>query len=306
MHLEMIRRSLPGKGLTPASAVPELSGGLLEEPAIMPARLLEGLELLAIEMGAAVPWPDPVAYLDGVQRSELVGYLGSSPLLIAEIAAAVRERREGRLRTVLEEHRRIALGRQAVLEAAGDTVAKLDLIPLPDNEPAHPVRDILTAGRALDRARSSLERRLGDRYRSQCEAWLIVDGALSDSPRWSSDPKMVAVSRSHSILPFEGRNLDRYLRLPVHHRSSIYAPAARSVAPVCSWGLRLWPWEGKDLLHGLVRIEVAPENATPETADLISRWMLAERAPISAPAARWDRLLYGIHSVEDYLRARHI
>jgi hypothetical protein len=95
MHLEMIRRSLHGKGLTPASAVPELSGGLLEEPSIIPARLLEGLELLAIGVGAPVPWPDPVAYLDGVQRSELVGYLGSSPLLIAEIAAAVRERREG-------------------------------------------------------------------------------------------------------------------------------------------------------------------------------------------------------------------
>jgi hypothetical protein len=257
-------------------------------------------------VGDAVPWPEPVAYLDGVQRSELVGYLGSSPLLIAEIAAAVRERRQGRLHTVMEDHRRIALGRPAVLEAAGDAVARLDLLPLPDNEPAHPVRDIVTAGRVLDRARSSLELRLGDRYRSRCDDWLIVDGALSDSPRWSSDARMVAVSRSHAILPFEGRNLDRYLRLPVHHRSSIYAPAGRSIAPVCSWGLRLWPWEGKDLLHGLVRVEVALENGTPETADLISRWMLAERAPISAPVARWDRVLYGIHSVEDYLRARHI
>jgi hypothetical protein len=99
---------------------------------------------------------DPVAYLGGVQRSQLVGYLGSSPLLIAEIAAA----------------------------GHGEPC------PVP---------------------------------------------------------------------------------LPVHHRSSIYAPATRSVAPICSWGLRLCPWEGKDLLHGLVRIEVAPEN-----------------------------------SVEDYLRARHI
>jgi hypothetical protein len=267
---------------------------------------VEGAELLAVGVGAAVPWPEPVAYLDGMQRSELVGYLGSSPLLMADIAAAVRERRDARLHTALEEHRRIALGRPAVLEAAGDALAGLELIPLPDDEPAHPVRDLVNAGRALDRARSRLELRLGERYRSRSDAWLIVDGVLSDSPAWSIDARMVAVSKSHSILPFDGRNLEQYLRLPVQHRSSIYAPATRNVAPVCSWGLRLWPWEGKDLLHGLVRVEVAPVNGTPDTANLISRWMLAERAPISAPDARWDRLLYGLHSVEDYLRARHI
>ncbi len=33
------------------------------------------------------------------------------------------------------------------------------------------------------------------------------------------------------------------------------------------------------------------------------RWLLAERAPLSTPDHRWDRLLYGIHSVEAYLRA---
>ncbi len=71
-----------------------------------------------------------------------------------------------------------------------------------------------------------------------------------------------------------------------------------------AWALRLWDWEQKDLFHGLVRVEVAPANGEPETADLLSRWLLAERAPISTPDPRWDRLLYGIHSVEQYLRAR--
>jgi hypothetical protein len=115
---------------------------------------------------------------------------------------------------------------------------------------------------------------------------------------------MVAVSKSHSILPFEGTDLEVYLRLPQGHRSSIYAPATRSLAPVHAWGLRLWPWEGKDLLHGLVRVEVAPATGSPEMADLISRWILAERAPVSAPDRRWDRLLYGVYSVEQYLKTR--
>jgi hypothetical protein len=75
------------------------------------------------------------------------------------------------------------------------------------------------------------------------------------------------------------------------------------VAPVFSWALRLWPWEGRDLLHGLVRIEAAPTDATLAAADQLSRWLLAERAPVSAPDPRWDRMLYGIHAVEVGLRA---
>jgi hypothetical protein len=115
---------------------------------------------------------------------------------------------------------------------------------------------------------------------------------------------MIGVSKSHATLPFEGDDLDRYLRLPPGHRSSIFAPQTRCVAPVHAWALRLWDWESKDLFHGLVRVEVSPANGVPATADLISRRLLAERAPISTPDPRWDRLLYGIHSVEQYLRAR--
>jgi hypothetical protein len=57
------------------------------------------------------------------------------------------------------------------------------------------------------------------------------------------------------------------------------------------------------VFHGLVRVQVSPDNGAPATADSISRWLLAERAPLSTPDPRWDRLLYGIHSVESYLRA---
>jgi len=48
---------------------------------------------------------------------------------------------------------------------------------------------------------------------------------------------------------------------------------------------------------------VAPINGTTGMADRISRWLLAERAPISAPDPRWDRMLYGIRSVEEFLKA---
>jgi hypothetical protein len=144
---------------------------------------------------------------------------------------------------------------------------------------------------------------VGAAYRRESDAWLVVDGALSESPEWAADPRTVGVSKSHATLPFDGPELERYLRLPAGHRTTVFAPESRSVAPVLAWAVRLWPWEDRDLFHGLIRVEVAPENGGSESADLLTRRLLAERAPLSTPDPRWDRLLYGIHSVEQYLRA---
>jgi hypothetical protein len=301
---DSIRRALSASGLTAASAVPEASSGRAEEACIRPARIVEGKSLGIIPIGQAAPWPGSLAYLDGIQRLEIIGYDGSAPILAAEVAAAVRERQDRRLLTVVEARRSLALGRPSALAAAGAALGDLELLPLPEDEPAHPLRDMVNAGHALDQARGALELVVGDSYRAQSDGWLVLDGSLSVSPRWAADPRIVAISKSHSVLPFDGQDLEQYLRLPCGHRSSIYAPAARSLAPVRAWGLRLWPWEGKDLLHGLVRVEVAPTNGSTAKADEISRWIMAERAPVSAPDRRWDRLLYGIYSVEQYLKAR--
>jgi hypothetical protein len=304
MSYEHIRRAVKAKGLTAATAIPEAGGRRPENACIRLAPIVEGEALRTRPVGRPEIWPDPLAYLDGVQHSEIVGYSGATPILVAEIAAAVRERDERRLHTALEERRQLALGRPAALAAAGESLEALEPIALPDEDPAHPIQDLVNAGLALDQARGALEIALGDRYRKRSNRWLVVDGSLAESPRWAADARMVAISKNHSILPFDGSDLETYLRIPAGHRSSLYAPATRSLAPVHAWGLRLWPWEGKDLFHGLVRIEVAPENGSTERADAISRWILAERAPVSTPDRRWDRLLYGIHSVEQYLRSR--
>ena len=303
LSLGQLRRTFAVRGLTPASVIPESSSGRAEEACVRPARLVESETLAWHPLGAPEPWPGTLAFLDGVQRSELVAYAGSAPVLVGEVAAAVRERRDRRLTTVLEERRLLVIARPAALAAAGELPDAFRSVALPDEEPPHPVRDLANAARALDRARGALERELGERYRRRSEGWLIVDGALTESPLWSADPCMLGVSKSHATLPFDGENLERYLRLPQGHRSSVYAPETRSLTPVREWALRLWPWEGKDVFHGLVRIEVSPANGTSEIADRLSRQLLGERAPISTPDHRWDRLLYGIHSVEAYLRA---
>jgi hypothetical protein len=204
---------------------------------------------------------------------------------------------------VVELSRRILVGRPAALAAASGLGSGIDPLALDDDGPAHPVRDLNAAARAIDRARGNLELQAGDRYRARADGWLVIDGSLGVSPGWAADERMIGVVKSHATLPFEGPDLERYLHLPAGFRTSIFAPAG-TVAPVYAWALRLRAWEGRDLLHGLVRIEVAPTAGTPESADRLSRHLLAERAPLSAPDPRWDRLLYGIFAVEQYLRAR--
>jgi hypothetical protein len=299
-----LRRALALRGLTPSSFVPEASGGRTDAATIRPARLVEGDRLEFVPVGRAERWPDPLAFLDGVQRTELLAYSGHSPIVIADIAAAVRERTDRRLHTVMEEHRTLVLARPEALAATGDSLGEFDRFALPVDDPGHPSLDLVQAARAVDRARGALEISLGIRYRQRSSGWLIVDGGLTESPDLASDPRMVGVVKSHSTLPFDGADLDRYLRLPPAHRSSMFAPETRNLTPVHSWALRLWPWEGKDLFHGLVRVEVAPAPVYTSTdADRLSRWLLSERAPLSAPDGRWDRLLYGIHSVDQYLRS---
>jgi hypothetical protein len=243
-----------------------------------------------------------VAFLDGIERSEVVAYAGAAPLLLAEVAAAVRERRNRETRTVVVERRRLAVARPEVLEEAGAALEGMSTVAVETGDPAHPLRDVDLARAAVDRARGELERRVADAYRRRADGWLIVDGSLAESLVWANDPRMVGVAKSHATLPFEGKELVTYLELAVGHRSSVFQPASRLRAPVYAWGLRLWDWKGKDLLYGLVRVETAPTSPTSPTADQLSRWLLAERAPISADA-RWDRLLYGVHSVEQFLRA---
>jgi hypothetical protein len=275
----------------------------VEEASIRPAQLVEGKSLESHGVGSAEPCDGPVAFLDGIQRYHIVAHLGAAPLVIATISAAVRERRERELHTAAHGTRALALGRAEVLAQAGEAIADLEQIALPDGEPVHPVRDLAAVRRAVDSERGKLELSVGSQYRRPENGWLVVDGGLSESPAWAANRRTIGIVKSHSILPFSGEELERYLHLPCGHRTSGFAPASRQVAPVYSWALRLWPWEGKDLFYGLIRVEVAPGEEAIAEADRISRWILSERAPVSAPDSRWDRLLYGIRDVEVFLRA---
>src|SRR5439155_17975619 len=92
---------------------------------------------------------------------------------------------------------------------------------------------------------------------------------------------------------------------PARGTPHLRVPAAepRRAPAIYSWYLRLWPWEGNDLLYGLLRVEARADAATVAQAAAVSAGLFRERAPVSTPDARWDRLLYPIDDVETYLRS---
>lgn len=298
-----LRRAVAARGFTPATWIPAASEGRAEEATIRLARIVEEMPIAGRPVGPPEPWAEAVAFLDGTQRYEVMAYAGASPVVVAEIAAAVLERRDRHLHAAEVLRRRLVIARPEVLDQLGDAIEGHEAVALPDHGPVHPVLDFQLARREVDAARGRLEVETGHRYRKASEAWLIIDGSLSESPQWARDPRMLGVSKSHATLPFQGADLEEYLHLPAGSRSPVFQPAGNEVAPVYSFALRLWPWEGKDLLHGLIRVEAAASPETIVLADQIARWLLAERAPVSTPDPRWDRLLYGIRAVEEYLRA---
>lgn len=297
-----LRRRLALAGGRPSSGPAESAQGRRGDASYRRARLIES-PLAHYAVGAPLSWDDDIGFLDGTQHVELVGYVGTAPVLAAVVRAAVRVRHERHLTSDIVVTRRIVVSRPEVLVQLGGVLDGHEGVPIDAEEAPHPIRDLERANAVVDRVRGELEIRAARGFRAHSAGWLIVDGSLSASPDWATDERMIGVVKSHASLPFEGDELECYLTVPAGHRSSVFEPESNRVAPVYAWALRLHDFVGHDLFYGLVRIEVARTEASVGSADRLSRHLLAERAPL-ANDGRADRLLYGIHDVERYLRAQ--
>ncbi|HRP08506.1 MAG TPA: hypothetical protein PLL69_08460, partial [Gemmatimonadales bacterium] len=204
----------------------------------------------------------------------------------------------------VERRADLVVARAAALERLGTGVGAVRAIALDDEEPSHPVGDIDLARAAIDRARAGLELEAAQQWRRTSPGgMLVIDGSITLHREWATDRNIVGVIKSHAVMPFDGADAEAYLTLPHGHRTAVFSPASRHVEPVHSFALRLHPWQGFSLFHGLIRVEYAARDDVTAHADSLARWLLAERAPL-ADDPRRDRLLYGVHDVERWLRAR--
>ncbi|HEX9728163.1 MAG TPA: hypothetical protein VGA37_06650 [Gemmatimonadales bacterium] len=272
------------------------------------ARVLEGARMAALPVGDAHPAPDGSGFVDGIQRLVVDGHYGLVPVIRGHVAAAVLERVDGVLSAVATEFeeflvvpvRRLSAPQHTALEQVGLAVYDSD----PGARP-HPIVDRYAALQVIERRRERAELAAAGAFlRARPGGWLFRDGSIGGLAALPGGDRVVGLVKSHETQFLDGEDLVVALTLPEGCRSGVFERIEEGRRPMLTWYLRLWPWSELDLLHGLMRVERCPGDHVIAEAGDVSRWLLAERTPISAPDARWDRLIYPIHEVEMYLRAR--
>jgi hypothetical protein len=193
---------------------------------------------------------------------------------------------------------------EAIDEAALTTLA--DRCTVRDTGAArgsHPQECTARALSAVQRAREGAEAQLAERWVSAGQGTLLVDGGIRGMRATATHPLAVGVVKSHRTLYVPGDSLGVVLGLREGERTTAVVLETAGRVPVVTWYLRLRGNGERSPTFGLVRVEVAREGAADITAraDLVSHWVLAERAPVSLPDQRWDVMVYGIRECEQYL-----
>jgi hypothetical protein len=276
-------------------------------------------------------------FLDGVQSSREIGRIEMAPVIVATVAAAIVNRCDRRFsRMPLESPpslvQAVILPRSAgeakveafweLLLEAGFSELGLDETPssphlvidsaeyMAETDPSDYVE---MRERARVRVRALRERleggmlrewELDDRTLEDRDAWIAVDGQLKDIRE--SNRRAIGLIKSVARPEFVGKDVGMLLDLEPGMRTTSFVPDWQLRRDPSerrtSWYLRMWPPQrGADALGSLMRVE-APRDTAPETVDEISRWILAERAPLSKPDPRWPAMIYPIHYVEKILK----
>jgi len=298
----------------------EVTSSSTEPPRLMEAPVVEGDTLRAISISGG---PDVgfAAFLDGVQRSRVLGYHAGLPMVFGVAAAVVRVRVDRRLRTwrgAPRVSRKVYLpvsfappDLPAYFEREGVQVVDTTEVEDGAQPPVrHPFTLLDLAVHRVQEERERLEQELAEEWCGSERAPLFIDGGLSRSDGVAGSACAVGVVKSHRTLYVEGDALERVFALQRGERSSVFRLSSSWRASVASWYLRLRDPAGHSPLWGLVRVEVADPEALGEDtkeltqrADRISRWILAEVSPLALPDGRWDRMVYGIRDCEEFLRA---
>jgi hypothetical protein len=153
----------------------------------------------------------------------------------------------------------------------------------------------------VDRERCELE--LADAWCATDAGMLYVDGSLTGSQVASRSLNAAGIVKSHRRLYAEGSAFRVLVELEAGCRTSVFEVAPHNRNSVASWYVRIRPSAGRDALFGLVRVEAATSEDISTRADEISRWVIAESAPLALPDGRWDKMAYGIRDTEEFLRA---
>jgi hypothetical protein len=275
-------------------------------------------------------------FLDGVQSSREIGRIEMAPVIVATVAATIVNRCDRRFSRMPLESPPVLVQTMILPRSTGDArveafwelLLKVGFSELgPEEVPSSPhlVLDSAEYGdkpgpsdyvgmreRARVRVRALRERLEGGMLRRwegddrvlDSEDWIAVDGQLKDIRE--TNRRAIGLIKSVARPEFVGKDVGMLLDLEPGMRTTSFVPdwqLRRDPSEQrTSWYLRMWPQQrGADALGSLMRIE-APRDTEPDMVDEISRWILAERAPLAKPDPRWPAMIYPIQYIEKILK----
>ncbi len=280
-----------------------------EATALGEAEIVEG-EAFALRGGGDPESSGFEYFLDGIEMTRISGYVGVVPLVHGYVASVIR-RRVGRTFSTwaVQEDEVLAFDFKQI-----DPRRLIDLgfpeAGLIDSEAngsgEHPMRTAELGRIAIKKRRAAIEADLARRWAASSleDGWLLVDGRLAIEPTLLRSGRAIGLVKSHRTQYLDSAAMSHVLGMRGGQRSSVFKPVRPAIGEVYSWYLRLRSAAGQDIYWALARIEGRVGLETVEAADEISRWLLAETAPLAMPDPRWHVLIYPIRDCEQFLRAR--
>ncbi|UCF20511.1 MAG: hypothetical protein JSU87_03625 [Gemmatimonadota bacterium] len=249
-------------------------------------------------------------FLDGIEHTRIAGYVGVVPVVHGYVAAVIRRRRVRQFVTwSVREHEVLSFPHKLLpvdrfIDCGFSETALIDSSD--DSNEIHPIRLAESSREAVKLHRARLESGLARRWAEELpgEGWLLVDGRLAIDPVLLRSGRAFGLVKSHRTQYLSLPDMTAVLGMSGGQRSSIFKPVRPEIGEVYSWYLRLRPASGHDIYWALARMEGRAAQETLELADEVSRWLIAETAPLALPDPRWHILLYPIRDCELYLRAR--
>jgi hypothetical protein len=313
----LIMRALPGASAMDLAADEASLHGRADEPPILSSpSVIEGTTLRAIRVapprGARLS-SEFLGFLDGAQNVRVVNHRDGIPIVWAIVSAAIRVRRNRRL--IAWEKREPLVSRRYYIPIR--YVENIDpqfrndhrVVDTGETDSAgkfpsrHPAALLERAIQKVRDDREDLEQILADAWCGEESSPLYIDGSIAGCARASESALAIGVVKTHRTLYAEGSAFRTVMNLGSGERSSVFTVAHRGRPTVASWYVRIRSAEGRDALFGLVRVETALSDDAISRADEISRWVIAEGSPLSLPDGRWDKMSYGVHETEEFLRA---
>lgn len=309
--LRYIQRLLPGVDAVEAGQLSDPAFPRMDPPQLVGAPMLGGGAMRAVQVGGE-PEARFAAFLDGTQSVRVVARHGGVPIVLGIVAAAVRERMDRRLVTWtgsaprVERRLYVPFAYAPTLDFEQD--AEFEIVnttdaSLGDPPSRHPAALLESAIKSVRRDRERVEAVLAKAWCAARAEPICIDGGIASSPLVAGSGTAVGVVKTHNTIHAEGGDLEIVLGLRQGERTPPFRIQSGGRSPVTSWYLRLRDNKGHDATWGLVRIEACDTVRSDADVDRVSRWVLAEAAPLALPDSRWDKMSYGVRNSEEFLRA---